>query len=374
MFMIDRRASSKHGQAISRRTFLKIGLAAAGGLAATALLSRPLLKELFDAGKNPYERGYEVDESLLKRVDLNQTYTVPSKNEARPAIEAGIAYIAGQSLPDPNVKGKIFVPEKILSVRKYTQQSFEVEPDHDYAERVIGLSVTALIHALNFWSSPYLVNPELNFLTPSSAADALQPLSAGGVNINMVYSILRREGILVDFDYGGKIVTSDYWTTEKNAGEQLIRPTFRVLEDDVIYEGEEKTPLFVSLSSQPIYIAETVPTEVIHYQMRPHTLRNMLAGFNKIPRDPYGGVDFNAINDITNRWMMREEVLAHAIIKLWLRDYNGYAKLGFSSGELESKVYGPRTHDSAEMGGRMAGRIKEAVEAYARKPDDLFGV
>ncbi|MBI4177225.1 MAG: hypothetical protein HY516_02560 [Candidatus Aenigmarchaeota archaeon] len=368
------RAPNKRGQAVSRRTFLEIGLAAAGGLIAAGIVSRLFLKELFDTDGNPYERGYEVDESLLRRVDLDPTYTVPSPKEAEPAIKAGITYISGQGLPDPDAKGKRFIPEKILSVRKYVQQSFVVEPDHDYAERVIGLSKTALSHALSFWPSPYLVNPKVNFVIPRSAADAIQTPPANIVNINMVYSILGRDGILVDFDYGGKIATSDYWTEEKVAGEQLISPTFRVLENDVVYEGEEQLPLFVSLSSQPIYIAETVPAEVLHYQMRPHTLRNMLAEFNKIPRDPYGGVDANAISDTTNRWMMREEVLTHAIIKLWLRDYNIHATLGFSTSELEGKVYGPRTPDSAEMGDRISGRIKEAVEAYARSPEDLFGV
>lgn len=357
---------------LTRREFLKRGLLIAGGITVSGGIGSLLWKLFTEDEQVSHERGYEVISSLLKEVKLDRNSTLISSEEAQPIIRMGIDYIKNKKVSHPNDPNEIFVPSKVLSVEKYIEQSLLVEPDSKYAQRISRLSRRALDHGLKFWGSPYLSVPTIGFFIPTSKSDiSLQPLK-NNVDIYMCYSFQNRVVVLVNFDYNGRIITFEHFVKEEVGGHQSRRPQFRVLEKEIVLEKEESTPLFVSLSAEPIYIVESPVVEVLHYQLHPHTNRNMLAEFNKIQRNPDGSVSGDLLAYGMNKWVKLEEVLAHAITKLWLEEYNQYARLGFTRQQLENKVYGPYTSESIDLSRRIVSRIGGAVEAYATNPESLF--
>lgn len=370
--MTKRRKHNRHEETLNRREFLKHLLIGGSIIVGGGIGS--LVWKLFTEEKTgtPYERGYEVDPSLLKEVKLDRRGTSISSEEARPIIETGIDYIKNQRRPNPSNPNEIFIPKRVLSVKKYIQQSFLVEPDSKYAQSIMNLSRNALDHALIFWDSPYLYKPNISFFVPMSEDDVPMRSSIDRVDINLCYSFKSRDIVLVNFDYNGRTATFEYVSESTGAGEQTRKATFRVLEKEIALETEESSPVLVSLSSEPVYIVETPPVEVLHHQLQTYTHRNMYAELNRIPRNPDGSVSEDSIVYGVNRWIKFEEILAHAIIKLWLEEYNQYARLNFTKQQIENKVYGPYSAESIDLSKRIVGRIREAIEAYVTKPESLF--
>ncbi len=244
----------------------------------------------------------------------------------------------------------------------------KLEPDEEFASKLVAEATKSTDHMFKFLGSEYVHRPNFSFETPKSQYDI--NLKPGTKTIYLVSDLDTLKVAAYKLRVGNNEIADFFGVMHKEQG-KLIRRVDTFQGDATTILKSPIGPIFYNTSNNLELLIEAPPIELLHAALWPYTLRNLDAD---IKRKKAVG---NAVAQLINDHVHREEVLVHALSILWLNQYRRERSFLFTQQELDQRVayYGnqPYYRGTVELSRRLAEiGPRKAIELYVKNPDALF--
>ncbi|HLC60727.1 MAG TPA: hypothetical protein VJJ52_04825 [Candidatus Nanoarchaeia archaeon] len=341
----------------TKRDFLRLSLA-------LPTLVLPYEVDAQESRRNKFRRSTPYN---IKSISV--TAIPQSKKDSELTAQERLELENGIAQKYPFFKGR--QPQFIES---YKERIVRLEPDGNYAERLIVEARKSIEDIINFLQSDYIKPSNVVLTAPSSPADVIYA-NQPHILFYLVADFGTRTTTNLRFNIDGKIFSISFikeelaGSNDATIGETQRTTKFRATESGFNVEGTQSEPIFYNTSANPIKLTETPPIEMLHRAMEPYTLNNIKSAVKNIGRT------YKALDQALNRNIAMEEKFVHALSVLWWARYN--KQLRYPQQELEARFNQyelvERYKGTRELSQRISRiGIPKAIEMYVKNLSELF--
>lgn len=345
-------------EGITRRELIKSGIfALIGSQIPDFLFAQPTARSVFSRNK-PYNID-ALSEFMVSGTEI-------SHNLTNQEYQRDITDIINK----PQMKGVKIVGIQVVKSTEHAWVKFE--PDEKYAEGLIREAKIAIKHFFGFLGLQDQ-SGKIYFKVPKTVSE----IDYHG-NPNTIY-LVAGIGTKVTTIYNAKTNIGNMTATrefrDSNAGETKRDVEIFNSGTSVEFRGYKQRPIFYNLAykiaDRSVYLAESPAIEVLHNYLWSYATRHIQKRLKGI------SPTYQAVRDVLNEEIQREERLVHALSILWWPHYNKDRNLGFTAEELSRrfKVYDSAAEYSGviELSQRIAKiGVSKAIILYMTNPEKLF--
>ena len=325
-----------------------------------------------DSGYKEWERGYDIDKSSLKAIELERKkYDLTDIEKSQ--------YL--RRFKDEMKNNGLKLTEDPKIYNSYIKTWVKFEPDTGYAEKLTKKFGDSMDHSQEFFDSPLLSRPSTVFYTPSNADE-----------FNSIGAVRSNQSIILCFEYGEDVFCGIEGHTDKGIIRGEIKPNVslagnasRSFSHDYKFPdlriNIKYMPIKISTSQNYIAIIYTPSVELLHHEfekyttmhgameLKKHIEKNKNVKDEEIPK---------MLETAMKNYTRKEEIIVHGLGIEWIKKYNKDRRLGLTEDNIDrlslSEIWFESYKGEANNVYRKIEKlgVKETIKLYAEQPDKLF--